>query len=622
MNLLKTPPDDRLALVSFSSSAKVVANLTQTTKAGKTSLIAAVDNLRPDASTNLWDGLKTGMNLLNSEQAVSTETAENRLQAVFILTDGMPNVEPPRGHIPMLKQYLEANPHTRFNVNTFGFGYSLDSKLLSDLANVGGGSYGFIPDAGMVGTVFVHAVANLLATYSTRATLSVEVPEGIKLKSLRGSYPVKEASWGSQIEIGDIQYGQIRDFILEFEGTSTTGNSDITVSLTARPWYANSPETHSGTATPSIPTLSPSDNYLAAKYRLDLVSYIYRLCAMNPNSILNSDAPNYFSTTAAEIRRLAPNHEGSRGLATDMEGELTLAVTQNQNWKKWGIHYFPSLARSHQRQQCGNFKDAGLQGYGKNSPLFIQSRDMVDAAFDNLPPPKPSKRVVTQPAAPGRRGVNYQQLYSMSQYNSSVGPCFTGECPVNIAEGGTTLVNEIRRGTPIQTRQGVRRVIAVVKTRVPSGQLPLCKIGDNLRVTPWHPILHEERWVFPADIVTPEIGEAEYIYSFLLQPSSQVDSHSMTVGGVPCVTLGHGIIDKDSETNSRLTPKVAEGDARIHPFFGEYDTILHLLSLLPNFHDDEGVVECAGVERDSDGLVCGFLAPPPPEEQSVEPSTA
>ena len=34
-----------------------------------------------------------------------------------------------------------------------------NTGLLQDLAEAGGGSYAFIPDAGMVGTAFVHALA-------------------------------------------------------------------------------------------------------------------------------------------------------------------------------------------------------------------------------------------------------------------------------------------------------------------------------------------------------------------------------------------------------------------------------------------------------------------------------
>ena len=134
---------DRLALVSFSSSAKVVANLTQVSGQGRRVLSDAIERFRPDASTNLWDGLKSGMILLNDYDRNSSR-ASDRQQAIFLLTDGQPNINPPRGHGPMLKQYLEANPLTAFTITTFGFGYHLDSKLLSELSNLGGGGYGYV----------------------------------------------------------------------------------------------------------------------------------------------------------------------------------------------------------------------------------------------------------------------------------------------------------------------------------------------------------------------------------------------------------------------------------------------------------------------------------------------
>jgi len=45
-------------------------------------------------------------------------------------------------------------------INTFGFGYSMDSLLLNKLSLEGNGFYTYIPDSGLVGTVFVNAIAN------------------------------------------------------------------------------------------------------------------------------------------------------------------------------------------------------------------------------------------------------------------------------------------------------------------------------------------------------------------------------------------------------------------------------------------------------------------------------
>jgi hypothetical protein len=52
--------------------------------------------------------------------------SKNINSAVMLFTDGLPNVEPPRGHIPMLKKYLDENK-LNCSINTFGFGYSLNS---------------------------------------------------------------------------------------------------------------------------------------------------------------------------------------------------------------------------------------------------------------------------------------------------------------------------------------------------------------------------------------------------------------------------------------------------------------------------------------------------------------
>ncbi|CAE6418391.1 unnamed protein product [Rhizoctonia solani] len=226
--------DDRIAIVTFSDSSEIVAPLTIMNKDNREKVWDMVEKLHTKGMTNLWDGLKTGMNVLTGNipaqkpaspssstqyqppsplppvpvpapATVATErsswlrsissgskliqppvlpsesqvrpkfdikiptveapentpdaqldSGEQRLSAVFILTDGQPNVEPPRGHIPMIKSYLDSLPPdaAKFTISTFGFGYRLDSRLLDEIADLGQGMYGFIPDSGMVGTVF------------------------------------------------------------------------------------------------------------------------------------------------------------------------------------------------------------------------------------------------------------------------------------------------------------------------------------------------------------------------------------------------------------------------------------------------------------------------------------
>jgi Mg-chelatase subunit ChlD len=119
INTLK--PNDRFALVSYSDVATVVLNLTPLSAAGKSRALSLVSGLQPDGLTNLWDGLLKGMDVLASSQTGGN--AEVRNCCVMLLTDGVPNVEPPRGHLPMMRKYKDSHggryPGT---ISTFGFG--------------------------------------------------------------------------------------------------------------------------------------------------------------------------------------------------------------------------------------------------------------------------------------------------------------------------------------------------------------------------------------------------------------------------------------------------------------------------------------------------------------------
>jgi hypothetical protein len=160
--------NDRLSIVSFANSASILFKLRHMDDDGRSSALTALESLKDHGQTNLWDGLRTGLDVLAEGQRAFGSNA-----ALFLLTDGCPNVEPPRGHLPTLTRY-KAQMNFTCSINTFGFGYNLDSKLLEDLSQIGNsGSYAFIPDGSFVGTIFVNAISNLLTTTATNLQLSI-----------------------------------------------------------------------------------------------------------------------------------------------------------------------------------------------------------------------------------------------------------------------------------------------------------------------------------------------------------------------------------------------------------------------------------------------------------------
>ena len=168
--------NDRLSIVSYSNNATVIFELMAMNVIGKENAISLLDNLKPGGMTNLWDGLHTGLEVLknrtkNNNNDIDNSNLSNNA-ALLLLTDGEPNVEPPRGHIPMLKRYKEAvGGRYPGVISTFGFGYCLDSTLLRQIATEGGGMHSFIPDSGFVGTAFVNSLANILSTVTANCQL-------------------------------------------------------------------------------------------------------------------------------------------------------------------------------------------------------------------------------------------------------------------------------------------------------------------------------------------------------------------------------------------------------------------------------------------------------------------
>jgi hypothetical protein len=505
----------------------------------------------------------------------------DRFSTLFLLTDGLPNVNPPRGHIPMLKAYLAAldNSHI-FNINTFGFGYSLDSPLLLEIAQVGGGGYSFIPDSGIVGTVFVNAVANAYAIYAPRVRLDIELADGVTLEA-KGGFPVTKTTWGAQIAAGDLQFGQTMDLVLLLSEIP----KNITATLNYRP--STSSEDHKVNS-----TLGDNTDLATIKYHAARLEFVETIWSIKKSDLESSVKSLEALSNSIITSPVLANHADALALEKDISGEAILAL-QSANYNRWGRHYLPSLARSHQRQQCGNFKDPGLQVYGRDSKVFIEERDKLDAAFMALPPPKPSVRHNRHGASAAPR-----QLKSMSAYYSVSGPCFAGDCLVALPEGRYARVNELKRGMEVRTLTGTNKIAAVMRTHIPSGEALLCSIGD-LKVTPWHPVLSEKetkRWIFPAHLTTPKLLACDAVYSVLLLPDrGDPDAHSLSISGVWCVTMGHGLTTGSS-------------DVRSHTFLGNYERVLKELSTLEGFFDSDGLVQCVGTRRDpSGGTICGFV---------------
>ncbi|KXX78807.1 Inter-alpha-trypsin inhibitor heavy chain H3 [Madurella mycetomatis] len=613
---------DRLGIVTFSSRATVLQELTRMTASNKANTLEKIEGMRPLDLTNLWHGIRDGLGLFNTGE----EDRGGRVPALLVLTDGMPNYMcPPRGYIPKLRA-MEPLPAT---IHTFGFGYQLRSGLLKSIAEVGGGNYSFIPDAGMIGTVFIHAVANLQSTFANNATLHLTYPSYLQLEETTGE--AQSPIWPVPRHLPPLRQHQQNPL-------KVLANTDTPPIINVLLEYQHfTPTIHRAVAHKSaLDVSSPLDPAEIAYHvsRSSLISFLSILCPLNaefehePWLTLPDDLPEYLRELAATLpaadEKFATSHAGCRSLMLDLcgsptaaaagappaswTGQIALALTNRDHYARWGMHYLPSLAGAHARQVCNSFKDPGPLLYATDSPLFLTCRDRLDAAFDTLPAPAPS---IPPPgkgdgAAAGGSPPAPAAPVSMWRYRDMDGTCFAGCARVAVvikggAEGGVVKevrIGRLRNGMWALTPKGPRKVAAVLRTGVASQAM--CLVGSGgLLVTPWHPVsMHPSgEWVYPKEVAKRSIRYTGSMYSILLERHEDADAHAILVNGVWGVTLGHGLIAGDKTM-----------EIRVHGFLGNYDKIRRALGTLPK--RSGGVVLGGGVTRDREtGLINGFRRP-------------
>ncbi|KAI0430541.1 hint-domain-containing protein [Xylaria sp. FL1042] len=590
---------DRLGIVTFSSDSYVVQELAPITKYRKWKLNKSIDSMQPDGWTNLWAGITKGFSLFR------LTGSSGRVPALMVLTDGQPNFMcPPEGYVRKLRSMgtLPAK------INTFGFGFDIKSGLLKSIAETCNGNYVYIPDAGMIGTVFVHAVAHLISTYAIQCRLEISVPEGVLLKSTTGrSIPEQEdgdrrpSTNTLTIQLGNLQYGQSRDIYLEnvnelgrraqyqFAGKNSMMHATLTYSRMNSPEYVTFAD--QDMLEPSPLPRSVIAYHQSRSAICDLLSAFVSVKNFEYVYEDDQDMKNYGLCLQRTINNIPARYyddKYNRSLIEDLNGEITKALSKKEYFKRWGCHYFLSLWDAHEKQLCNAFKDPGPLMYNVN-PLFIECRDVLNKNFDTLPPPKPSDRA--------RAAVAPRKL-KMSNFNSPSNACFDGLSRVRLSGGGEQLVCNLEAGDSVQTPLGPRRIRAVLETK-PSNDVMVCRFGDTF-ITPWHPIKmdqsdHEHRdgtgWVFPMDVVNLTESYSGAVYSVLLEPDERVDAHAIRIGDIWVVTLGHGIISGE--------------DVRAHRFLGDYDAVHKELMSMPSINNS--LYLAAGAKRDKHaGMVCGF----------------
>ena len=503
--------NDKISIVTFSDTAKVICGMTNINESNKKYLKSLVSNLNTKGCTNVWAGLSMGL-----KQFSNVENDDVCNKSLMFMTDGIPSEHllPPRGIVESLERILKSMT-IKPTIYTFGFGYSLDTKVLANIASAGNGTFSFIPDSGFVGTIIIHAMANIKTTCATNTNVNIITNGDTKIKK---TYGYNNANC---VKLNTINYGQNKEIVIEFENE----NPDYSIELEYNSYTNN--------ITNVKAVKKDYKDNTDIMMRLEFVELLQKIINIMPNK----------NTASIYINDYISKYNNDSLIVNDLKDQVKMAISTDAIYGKWGKNYLYSLMFAHKEQRCNNFKDKSVSEYG--GTLFGELVDKIDEIYANMEPPKPSNQVrncdvSTRGGGATTKGLMRGGVDFRQSFHNASGGCFHENSSVSVYPNITKKCKDVMKEDLVMTSKTTySKVICVTKIKCENNKCDMVKINDSLSITPYHPIKDIE-WVFPNTLNKTTIVDCDYMYNFVLDKD-----HTIIIGNTICATLGHGIVDND-----------------------------------------------------------------------------
>lgn len=158
-------PTDQVALVVYGTNAHVILEPTPATQAE--TILAAIDRLQPEGSTNAEEGLRLAY------QMAASAAKEGRINRVILCSDGVANVGN-TGADSILNTIADYASKGIY-LSTVGFGMgNYNDVLMEQLADKGNGNYAYVDTLDEARRIFVENLTGTLQVIAKDAKIQVE----------------------------------------------------------------------------------------------------------------------------------------------------------------------------------------------------------------------------------------------------------------------------------------------------------------------------------------------------------------------------------------------------------------------------------------------------------------
>lgn len=203
----KLEPRDRLTIVTFDASARVVFGPAPVTDEARRDLHAALADVTTGAGTNLAAGIKKG------SEALRAVYLREGLSRLVMLTDGQPSVGVTDAR--RLCDLAAREAKQGVTITGMGVGEGFDDELLSDLARSGQGGFHYLSTPADIPAAFGRELEGVFSIAATRAELKLVPSDDVTSVEVLHRLPSRPLDDGLSVEVGEIASGAPRAVLLK-----------------------------------------------------------------------------------------------------------------------------------------------------------------------------------------------------------------------------------------------------------------------------------------------------------------------------------------------------------------------------------------------------------------------
>jgi Ca-activated chloride channel family protein len=203
---------DSLAIVHYGSSVQGLPSR-KVTGENREAMRRYIDRIIDDGGTNI------GAGLITAQQFLAQASCEGCIERVVLLSDGQPTegIQTVRG----LTNIVQRMHDRGVSVTALGIGYDFNEDLMTQLAHVGGGSYGYLKDSAALAALIQRDLQQAGTLVARDVRLSVRLPQGVAFREVLGR-PFTRAGDAVTVNLPDFSARQVERLVVQLSASAPT----------------------------------------------------------------------------------------------------------------------------------------------------------------------------------------------------------------------------------------------------------------------------------------------------------------------------------------------------------------------------------------------------------------